>query len=223
MVKLKRIITKDLSVTFHNEKFDESYKCLGGAASESRIKFVGPCRIAELAKNGSIRILDVCFGLGYNAAAAIDAALESNPDCKLEIIGLENDPEVFEIIQQIDAPFKHYNVIKRLSINNLEIIEKNIKIKIIRDDARISVKNLSKELNEKFDAVFFDPFSPKKCPELWTIEFMEDIKKVMNNGAVLATYSCATHVRNKLKELGFDVSDGPVFGRKSASTVAKNI
>ncbi len=217
---MKRIITKDLSVTFHNEKFDESYKCLGGAASESRIKFVGPCRIAELAKKESVRILDVCFGLGYNAAAAIDAALESNPDCKLEIIGLENDPEVFDIIQEIDAPFKHYSLIKKLSINNLEIIDKNIKTEIVLDDARKSVKELSRENKEQFDAVFFDPFSPKKCPELWTLEFLEDIKKLMKKGAVLATYSCATHVRNKLKELGFTVSDGPIFGRKSPSTIA---
>lgn len=217
---MKRIITKDLSVTFHNEKFDESYKCLGGAASESRIKFVGPCRIAELAKKGSIKILDVCFGLGYNAAAAIDAALESNPDCKLEIIGLENDPEVFDIIKELDAPFKHYNIIKKLSANNLEFADKNLRVKIILDDARKSVKRLSKENEGKFDAVFFDPFSPKKCPELWTLEFLEDIKNLMKKGAILATYSCATHVRNKLKELGFDVSDGPVFGRKSPSTVA---
>lgn len=216
MVKLRRIITKDLSVTFHNERFDESYKCLGGAASESKIKFVGPARIAELAKKGSIRILDVCFGLGYNSAAAIDAALESNPDCKLEIIGLENDPEVVGIIQQIDAPFKHYGIIKRLSANNLEFCDKNVKIKIMLDDARKSVNGLK----EQFDAVFFDPFSPKKCPELWTLEFFDDIKKVMRKGAVLATYSCATHVRNKLHSLGFNVSDGPVFGRKSPATVA---
>lgn len=213
---MRRIITKDLSVTFHNEKFDESYKCLGGAASESRIKFVGPCRIAELAKKGSIRILDVCFGLGYNAAAAIDTTLESNSDCRIEIIGLENDPEVFDIIKEVDAPFKHYNIIKKLSINNLEIINKNVKIKIILDDARKSVKGI----NDLFDAVFFDPFSPKKCPELWTLEFFDDIKKVMKKGAVLATYSCATHVRQKIISLGFEVKDGPIFGRKSPSTIA---
>jgi tRNA U34 5-methylaminomethyl-2-thiouridine-forming methyltransferase MnmC len=216
VVKLRRIITKDLSVTFHNEKFDESYKCLGGAASESRIKFVGPCRIAELARKGSIRILDVCFGLGYNSAAAIDVALESNPDCKVEIIGLENDPEVFDIIKEIDAPFKNYQIIKKLNVNSLEISEKNIKIRIILEDARRSVKNFK----EQFDTVFFDPFSPKKCPELWTLEFLDGIKKVMKKGAILTTYSCATHVREKLASLGFDASDGPVFGRKSPSTVA---
>lgn len=217
---MRRIITKDLSVTFHNERFNESYKCLGGAASESRIKFVGPCRIAELAKQGSIKILDVCFGLGYNAAAAIDTSLESNPNCKLEIIGLENDPEVFGIIKEVDAPFKNYNIIKKLSTNNSEFTGNNVKIKIVLDDARKSVKNLGKENDEKFDAVFFDPFSPKKCPELWTLEFLDGIKKLMKKGAVLATYSCATHVRNKLQELGFEVSDGPIFGRKSPSTIA---
>ncbi len=204
-------------MTFHNEKFDEDYHCLAGAASEARIKFVEPCLINVLAKKGYISILDVCFGLGYNSAAAIDAALKVNPDCKIRIIGLENDENLFELIKQIKTPFKSYKLIQKLDKFNLLIIDNNIQIKIILGDARDSIKTI----NEKFHAVFLDPFSPKKCPELWTKEFFSDIKNVMKPGSILATYSCATHVRDKLRELGFKVKDGPIFGRKSASTVAK--
>ena len=97
---MRKIITKDNSITFHNEKFDESYHCLAGAVSEAKIKFIEPCKIRELAKKGSITILDICFGLGYNSAAAIDAALESNPNCKINIIGLENDEKLFNVIKE---------------------------------------------------------------------------------------------------------------------------
>lgn len=213
---MREIITRDSSVTFHNEKFDESYHCLAGAASEARIKFAEPCKIRELAKTGSVIILDICFGLGYNSAAAIDAVLESNPGCKIRIVGLENDSELFGVIQTLNPPFKSYRFIQDLNKNRLELNKNKIGIKIILDDALVSIKNL----DEKFDAVFLDPFSPKKCPELWTEEFFRDIKSVMKPGAVLATYSCATHVRNKLREAGFEVKDGPVFGRKSAATIA---
>jgi chorismate dehydratase len=180
---LERIITKDNSVTFHNEKFDESYHCLAGAASEARIKFVEPCKIKELAKKGYISILDVCFGLGYNSAAAIDEALKVNPNCKIKIIGLENDEKLFELVKMIKAPFKSYKLIQKLDKFNLLVIDNNIQIKIILGDARETIK----KLDEKFHAVFLDPFSPKKCPELWTLDFFKDIKAVMKPGSILAT------------------------------------
>lgn len=210
-------MTRDSSVTFHNEKFDENYHCLAGAASEAKIKFAEPCKIRELAKTGSISILDICFGLGYNSAAAIDAALEFNPDCKINIIGLENDESLFELIKMIKTPFKSYKLIQKIDKFNLLIIDNKIQIRIILDNALDSIK----KINQKFDAVFLDPFSPKKCPELWTLDFFRDIKSVMKPGAIMSTYSCATHVREKLREVNFQVEDGPVFGRKSASTVAK--
>ncbi len=203
-------------MTFHNEKFDETYHCLAGAASEARIKFIAPCKIKELAKSGSFSILDICFGLGYNSAAAIDTALESNPNCKINIIGLENDEKCFDLIKEINPEFKSYKLIKKIDKFNLLIIDNNIQIKIILDNARNSIK----KLKNTFDAVFLDPFSPPKNPELWTKQFFQDIKNVMKKDAILATYSCATHVRETLRDLGFTVENGPVFGRKSAATIA---
>ncbi|MBD3361423.1 hypothetical protein GF358_01390 [Candidatus Woesearchaeota archaeon] len=213
---MKQIITKDNSITFHNEKFDETYHCLAGAVSEAKIKFVEPCNIKKLAESGSISILDICFGLGYNTAAAIDAALESNPDCKINVIGLEEDVKLFDLIKEIKAPFKSFRLIQKLDKFNSVIIDKNIQIKILLGDAKETIK----KINQKFDAVFLDPFSPKKCPGLWTLDFLKSIKQVMKPGSILATYSCATHLREKLKKLEFQVKDGPIFGRKSASTIA---
>ena len=90
------------------------------------------------------------------------------------------------------------------------------KIKIILGDARETVK----KLNETFDVVFLDPFSPKKCPELWTKDFFSDVKKLMRKNSTLATYSCARSVRDNLRNVGFVVEDGPCIGRKSPSTIA---
>ena len=75
-------------------------------------------------------------------------------------------------------------------------------------------------MTKKADAVFFDPFSPKKVPDMWEKEFFKDIFDAMKNNSILATYSCARVVRDNLKAVGFKVEDGPKIGRRSPSTLA---
>lgn len=202
-------MTDDSSITLFSEKYQEHYHSTKGAVEESFEKFVKPCKIAELAKNGKIRILDVCFGVGYNSAAAIDVALESNPDCVIEIVGLENDQNIIDEIKNMNPAFKHYDIIKGKA-------DEKIKLKILLGDARERIK----ELTEKFDAVFFDPFSPKVCPELWTKEFFAQVKRLMKQDAILTTYSCARIVRDNMKAVGLTVEDGPVLGRRGPATIA---
>lgn len=77
-----------------------------------------------------------------------------------------------------------------------------------------------KKSHENADVVFFDPFSPKKVPHMWTAEFLKDVYDKMNKNAVLTTYSCARVVRDNMKSAGFKVTDGPIIGRRSPSTIA---
>jgi len=222
---MKVVVTGDKSTTFFNEKFQEHYHSTSGAAEEAIKKFVEPTNIRELAKAGTIKILDICFGLGYNTAAALDAIWEVNKDCKVEVIGLESDEDLFESLIHHEAPFKSYYLVRKLASNEiLDLLDQNITISILGGDARDSIKSLSSnsQILQTFDIVFLDPFSPKKCPELWTKEFFTEIKKLMKNGAYLTTYSCASSVRKNLQELNFKVRDGPIVGRRSPSTVAVN-
>ena len=138
---MKKIQTNDNSITFHNDEFDESYHSSSGAAEEAMKKFVEPCKIAELAKTGHVCILDVCFGLGYNTAAAIDELLKINPDCIVEVIGLENDTNLFEEIQDIETPFTCYDLIKDLN-NNFSVSKGNVSITILVGDAREEIKKI---------------------------------------------------------------------------------
>lgn len=212
---LKKIVTDDGSVSFHNSEYDEHYHTKSGAEEESFKKHVEPCNIRELAKKGKIRILDVCFGLGYNTAAAIDVAKEVNPDCRIEVVALENDQEIIDKMYEITTNFKSFDTIKHILKTKEE--KNNIKITLLLDDAKESIK----DVKEKFDVVFFDPFSPQKHPQMWTEKFFKDIISTMKPGAKLSTYSCARIVRENLKKAGFTIEDGPVVGRRSPSTIAK--
>ena len=206
---MQQILTKDGSITFHNEKYGESYHSVSGAIEESFKKFAEPCCVKD-----RMRILDICFGIGYNSLAAVHMSKD------LEIVGLENDKKILEKIKDVkvsDELKEDYEIIKKAAESGYD--DGKLKIKIIAGDAR----NTIKEVDGEFDAVFLDPFSPKKCPELWTLEFFIEIKKKIKKGGILATYSCARIARDNLKKAGFEVKDGPVVGRKAPGTLALNL
>lgn len=200
---MEKVTTGDNSITLRNPEYDECYHTKSGAIEESFEKYAKPCKIKD-----GMKVLDICFGIGYNTLAAIHTA-------DVKVIGLENDRKVLDEIENVKVPEElkqDYEKIKQAA----KTLNYQDKIKIILGDARTTIT----QLNQKFDAVFLDPFSPKKCPELWTDEFMKGIAKTMKKGAILATYSCARIVRENLKNAGFKVIDGPCIGRRSPSTLA---
>lgn len=200
---MEKVTTGDNSVTFRNKEYDECYHTKSGAIEESFEKYAKPCKIKD-----GMKVLDICFGIGYNTLAAIHTA-------DVEVIALENDKEILKKIEEVKVPEElkqDYEKIKQAA----KALSYQDKIKIILGDARETIT----QLNQKFDAVFLDPFSPKKCPELWTESFMKEIVKRMNPGAILATYSCARVVRENLKKAGLIIKDGPCIGRRSPSTLA---
>ncbi len=218
---IKKIITADNTETFLNEEVGESYHSQTGAVEEALKKYAIPCKIRELAKNckpgEKIRILDVCSGLGYNSAMAISEALEENPNCEIEVIGLEYDGEIINKIQEVSPPISFFQHYKKINSQNLEFAEGKVKVKFILGDARETVKQLSEK---HFDAIFFDPFSPKTAPEMWKVDFFKEMYRVMKNSALLATFSCAKMVRENMSEAGLFYDDGPIVGRRGPGTIA---
>ena len=214
---MQKIITADNTESFFNEKIQESYHSYKGAVEEALQKYVIPCKIKELAKTGKLRILDVCFGLGYNSAKAIDAAWEENPDCQIEVVGLEYDPEIISRIQEVQPPMKCYMLYKRLSIKKLIITDKNLSLHLLLGNARETIKTLPEN---HFDAVFFDPFSPASSPEMWQESFFKEVFLVMKPTAIMATYSCARMARDNMAKAGLVYDDGPIWGRRGPGTIA---
>ena|SRR3989344_3378104 len=214
---MKKIITADSSESFLNEEVGESYHSHKGAVEEALKKYAVPCKIKELAKTGKIAILDVCFGLGYNSAMAIDVALQENPDCEIEVIGLELDTKIIEKIQEVNPPILFYKYYKQLTAQKLQFKEGKITVTILLGDGRERVQELP---DKHFDAVFFDPFSPKTAPDMWQVPFFEQMFRVMKDTAILATYSCARMARDNMAKAGLFYDDGPIFGRRGPGTLA---
>jgi tRNA U34 5-methylaminomethyl-2-thiouridine-forming methyltransferase MnmC len=219
---MEEVITKDSSITFYNEEYGETYHSVTGAVEEAFKKFAEPALEAVKGKN-EIKILDVCFGLGYNSAAAIDEILKQDINCDITIVGLEKDEMILNQIKHMKPMIISYPVIKDMIEHCYKYERNGVKIDLMIGDATETIKQATREVKEskvKFDIIFLDPFSPKKNPELWTQEFLKELRKLIKPDGILTTYSCAGNVRRNLKAAGFQVKDGPCIGRRSPSTIA---
>jgi tRNA U34 5-methylaminomethyl-2-thiouridine-forming methyltransferase MnmC len=204
---MKKVLTKDGSYTLKNEKFSECYHSSEGALKETLYKHVYPAfKVAERNDfyGGEIRILDICFGLGYNSFLSI---LNKPKNVKLKIFSPEIDENLVKSLKNFDYP-KEFEKIKNVITSVSEKFfyeDEEISLRVEIGDARKFVKTLG----EKIDIIYQDAFSPKVNKELWTLEFFEDLKKILNEKGVITTYSVATPVRCALHKLGFKLFTHP--------------
>ena len=204
MNNLRKVITKDGSISLRSEKFNENFHSLKGAYYETKNKFINPSRL-ERFQNKSINVLDICFGIGYNSALLFENLIKGSSI--LDWYGLELDkrplnyalneekfkklwdPKVIEILNSLDLKGLYKN--------------KNFNCKLIIGDARKEIQNFPEKVN--FDLIFLDGFSPQKCPELWSYEFLSHLKNKIKDDGYLITYTSSAAVRKSLKDLGFNL------------------
>lgn len=216
-------VTEDGSFTFFSPEFGEKFHSRFGAKIESEITFVESCQLVQKAESqNSLKILDICYGLGYNTAAALNKIWQVNPNCFVELVGLELNP----VVPQEAIAFNLLNVWEEPIPKLLGELAKTYSVKtpqlnanLLIGDARKSIQSLS-ENQFKADAVFLDPFSPPKCPQLWTVEFLGRVAQCMTPNARLATYSCSAAVRSALGLVGLKFGSIPNVGKRSPGTVA---
>src|SRR3989344_4306754 len=193
---LKPIMTRDGTLTYFNFAVGDSYHAHDGALKEAYEKHAKGLHVDECTSNPII-ILDVCFGLGYNALAAIDLIRQKSTDKKIVIHCFENDREILELAAALHLEHPYLSMMKEFlntflteQINDFSSNE--ITWIMHFGDVRETIKNLADETG---DFCFYDPFSPAKAPERWTAELMHAVLLKMKKGAKLSTYSYAKWVR----------------------------
>lgn len=88
--------TQDGSIGLFNPAVNDIYHSSYGAYTEAFEKFIYPSELANFVKvNSAVRILDICYGMGYNTKAAIKTCMGTNVDCSVFIDCLEIDFDVF--------------------------------------------------------------------------------------------------------------------------------
>ena len=220
-------LTRDGSFTFFSTAFGESFHSGQGAKSEAFAKFARVTNLVDRSQQPTLRLLDVCYGLGYNSAAAIETIWQSNPHCNIELYALELDNTVAigaTMPALLDSwTLEVQEILKELATTQ-GVQREYLTAHLLIGDARSTIQELSQR-GFQADAIFFDPFSPRKCPELWTVEFFKAVGLCLALDGILATYSRSASVRSAMLLAGFAIGSIPVGsnaapGEWSQGTVA---
>lgn len=205
-------LTHDGSFTFFSEEFGEAFHSYQGAKTEAFQKFSDAIALHKKAEQLTVKLLDVCYGLGYNTAAAIEVIHKVNPNCMIEIYALELDATVpigASEPQLLQYWSPEVQTILKLLAHEHECDQSNVKAKLLIGDARQTIQHLIQSQFQA-DAIFFDPFSPRKCPQLWTIEFFQLVAQCLAPSGKLATYSRSASVRTALIASGLQIGTIPL-------------
>ena len=76
MSDFKPYITADGSTGLYNNEVQDIYHSASGALSEAFDKFIEPIDFDLLISKDNIKILDICYGIGYNSKAFLNLILE---------------------------------------------------------------------------------------------------------------------------------------------------
>lgn len=240
--------TSDGSFTFYSPEFGELFHSYHGARQEAQCKFVEPTELAQKAQKPRVRLLDLCYGLGYNTASALETIWSINPTCLVEWVGLELDAAIPQaaiaqgLLKDWPSPIPELlgalvspevngesTIIPEVYSSILELQGESRALRTLSTpqfqgtlwlgDARNTIQQL---VNQGFqaDAIFLDPFSPPHCPQLWTVEFLGWVARCLSPRGKLATYSCSASVRTALIAAGLKIGATAPVGRRSPGTVA---
>jgi len=208
-MKREIVITEDGSSSIYLPELEEHYHSFHGALQESDHVFVKQ-GLNDFLDANEISILEIGFGTGLNCFLA--AVWSTQNQIKINYFGLEPNPIDLVVLQKMN-----YSKGKYLDYHLFydDIITSDWEQQFIVHDkfTAIKVQKCLQDFNgeETFDLIFFDAFSPKSQPELWTLSIFNQVYNLMHPGGVLVTYCAKGQVKRDLKSAGFTVEslEGP--------------
>ena len=223
MSELIEFLTKDGSYSLRSVFFQENFHSLLGALEETKLKFTSTSNLQRF-KGKSLNVLDICFGLGYNSASLLDELIKQKS--YLNLYALEIDKKPLEYSLSNKSFLKLWAPKVKIIFESLYrkdyFEDQFFKCKMLWGDAREKINIIPSSI--KFDLIYLDGFSPQKCPQVWTIEFLSKVVGKLNPQGYLITYSSSAAVRKTLINLGLEIFTIKTFSNEktfwSQGTVA---
>ncbi len=204
MTELIEVLTRDGSYSLRSVFFQENFHSSVGALEETKLKFTVPSDL-ERFQGKSLNVLDICFGLGYNSASLLDELTKQKS--YLNLYALEIDKKPLEYSLRNKSFLKLWTPkVKKIfeSLYQQDYFEDQFfKCSLLWGDAREKINIIPSAI--KFDLIYLDGFSPQKCPQVWTIEFLSKVTEKLNPQGYLITYSSSAAVRKTLRNLGLEI------------------
>ncbi|WP_034583437.1 tRNA (5-methylaminomethyl-2-thiouridine)(34)-methyltransferase MnmD, partial [Helicobacter pametensis] len=210
-MNIEKRLSADGSYTLFNTDYEESYHSLrDGAVQETLCKHIGPpLRCLDLFLRPKIRILDICFGLGYNSFFTIWHYLSNGYQGEIEIYSPEKDGGIFEKLLQLTYPqdiaFLDGVEIKKILLSLWKhgvYTQNQWKIECFIGDALEYLECFEIGF---FDVIYQDAFSPDKNPELWSDRYFCRLFALLRENGIITTYSQKRSVRDAAERAGFAI------------------
>jgi tRNA U34 5-methylaminomethyl-2-thiouridine-forming methyltransferase MnmC len=199
-------ITEDGSHTLFVPTIDECYHSTHGAVQESQHIFINSgfkqCNKSE------IRVLEIGFGTGLNTFLTLMEARKTGK--KVYYTSLEKYPVEVEQALQLNYVENRFSDLQK-EFELLHTSPWNTKVQIT---AFFLLQKMQADftifdLDEMYDVIYFDAFSPEKQPEMWSEALFEKIYSHCSPEAILTTYCSKGIVRRVMQTAGFLVDRLP--------------
>ncbi|MFL5304986.1 MAG: MnmC family methyltransferase [Polyangia bacterium] len=197
-----------------------------GPLVEAEQLYVRQSRLRErlLARDGAERdrlvLFDVGLGAGSNALAA-RAASEGLPPTAacLELVSFERDLGAIKLALEAGEAFgwrgEAADAARALLAHDAHTTART-HWRLIRGDV---LEWLARQ-TARADLIYWDPFSPRANPALWTVAAFVEARRVASPRCALYTYSASTATRLALLLAGWAVGVGDPIGDKAQTTAA---
>lgn len=200
-----------------------------GPAEEARILHIEQQQLVERAlASKDFVIWDVGLGAAANALTAIRALQKGLPDDHPYPVVLQSfdktlSPLQFalENAQALGYLLGFENEIKELLANGEVRIDNKIIWRLHLGDFVHDIEGLDLRAP---DAIFYDPYSSKGNPEMWTLDNFSKLWSKLDPArlCLLTNYTASTYIRVTLLMAGFRVGYGLQVHKKLHTTIASN-
>ena len=185
----------DGSFSLWSAAFGEGFHSAEGAVREAREKFVRPSQLERWRSGQELVVVEVAVGTGTNTAALIEACSELG--LALRWWGLEQDRRPLELALGSQAFRRQWSALTLARLQELSQSDQ-----VLWGDGRQAVSRLPAALRGCCDLVWLDAFSPRRCPQLWSLDFLCQLASLLKPEGRLITYSSAAAVRSALRAAG---------------------
>ncbi len=221
-VAMKLMIEKtaDGSPTLYREDIDEHYHSVKGALAESQHVYVEEGWRKASKAFYPVRVFEVGFGSGLNAALTASAAMEAK--IPTEYYSVELHPLPKETTELISSEFES-GIRETMKLVNQVPWEVSVEINPYFTLHKLESDLLAMTLPCDLDAIYFDAFAPEKQPEMWSEAVFQKLFTAMHPEAILTTDCAKGAIRRMLQDIGFltERLPGPPGGKREILRATK--
>jgi hypothetical protein len=230
---------KDGSFSLVDAQLNETYHNWAGAFTEAMGHYAKPALVRlenALLPLTHLQLWDVCFGLGYNSFAFIQALLASpllGAFKTLEIQAVEIEERLVPLWQDVLAQIHFHPLTQAFQISQVQTTYgyllsfqakddsspmPKITMHIHMADALAVLPQWVETQASPVDLIFHDAFSPSKVPHLWSSDVFKLYASVLDprHGGIL-TYSLARSVKTVVESSGLSWQKLPPLGWKKGA------